>query len=252
MMDLATAIVLVGAASELQPFTTNNKMPGPSYDLPARACRRGSILASDPKSMCNDRTYYAKRGFFRWSHVRAAAERRLMSIVNPRWVEAFAYILHTKYRSTTHFRWHASGDLQSIAHFQKIVQVAREVRHMRFWLPTHEPYLLAEALMHPDTGRLPDNLTVRISADRVGERPRWEDWPLNVRRLPTSMVHYTYGDPPKISGHKVFECRAHDRDNSCGPCRACWKPALEVVTYPKTDIRGVSANRRLPIFQETV
>lgn len=247
-MNLTEAMAEVGAVNEAQPFGQNTKMPGPSYDLPAWECKRGTLLSSDRRSMCHKKRCYAKRGFFRWRHVKERSYAHLASLTNARWVEAFIFILRTVYRKERWFRWHAAGDLQSKQHLRNIIDVARGVPHIRFWLPTHEPFLVAEVLRERDYATLPDNLTIRISADAINALPNWDEWPLVIRTLPASMVHPTYGEPPVIPGKLVFECRSHDRDNECGKCRVCWSHA-DVVSYPETTTKGVTTQRRLPVIQ---
>lgn len=238
---------LVGAANMAEPFPTNRKMPGPSYDLPASACLRGSHLASVRNSTCHEGTCYAKRGFFRMGNVRASSERHLRAVIDGRigdWLEAFVFILRERYRDEAHFRWHASGDLQSYGHLIDINAIAKACPWMSFWLPTHEPFLVREALRYMVQA---DNLTIRISSDILGQPAE------HTFGLPSSMVHYDYGDPPLVNGRKVVECRAHDRGNNCGTCRACWRRDVDVVSYPRTTPHGVTGTGRrsaqLRIFQ---
>jgi hypothetical protein len=64
-----------------------------------------------------------------------------------------------------HFRWHDSGDLQSLEHLRKIVAVARRLPGVKFWLPTRE-YQTVEAYRR-GYGVMPANLVVRYSAIRI-------------------------------------------------------------------------------------
>lgn len=246
-MNLEQAMAAVGARNANDPFPTNSKMPGPSYDLPASACKRGTELASRPDAMCNPKNCYAKRGFFVMPNVQEAHNLHLASIDNEDWVDGFVYILETRYSDERWFRFHASGDIQHHRHLLNIMQVAVRRPQMRFWLPTHEPYIVHDVLANYVR---PENLTIRISADAIGARPDY-DLPWYANELPRSMVHHDYGDPP--SG--VYECRAHDRDNECGRCRACWSPNADVVSYTKTSAGGRinGTGRRSPqlrLFQE--
>lgn len=237
-MSLETAMEIVGVRNAADPFPTNSKMPGPSFDLPASACRRGSELAAHPTSMCNQKNCYAKRGFFLFPNVREAQARRLAAISSPGWVEAFVTILRLRYPTVTYFRWHASGDLQSFDHLMNIMSVAAACPGIRFWLPTHEHALISQ--IKPEW--VPTNLMIRLSADLISQ-PAPRSWPF------TSTVHSVYGDPPPGS----VECRSHDRDNSCGTCRACWNPRASSVSYPRTNSAGVAGTgirpRQLRIFQ---
>ena len=94
-----------------------SKMPGPSYNLPATACRTGAKLAKVPGSVCSG--CYALKGFYRFSNVKAALARRLKSLNHPEWVEAMAVLIKGK----PHFRWHDSGDLQGPDHVKKIFRL---------------------------------------------------------------------------------------------------------------------------------
>lgn len=251
-MDLREAMDIVGLSNENEPLPTNRKMPGPSYDLPAHACKRGAVLAHDRRSMCHPKTCYAKRGWFRAPWVKEGLERRLASIGRPAWAEAFGVVLRTKYATIRHFRWHASGDLQSANHLRDIIQVARLAPWMKFWLPSHEPAIVEEVLRSRGFHELPDNLTIRISADRLYEFPELVDISLTLRQLQFSMVHEVFGQAPKMvnAGWPVFECRSHERGNECGGCRVCWSnnPALKVVSYPRTTSRGVIRSAQLRIL----
>ena len=86
------------------------KMPGPSYNLPAWACITGSKLAKIPGTICNK--CYAKKGRYNFPNVKAALSRRLKSLKHPQWIEAMTVLI----TGHDHFRWHDSGDLQSVQH----------------------------------------------------------------------------------------------------------------------------------------
>jgi hypothetical protein len=116
------------------------KMPGHGYALPAHGCRLGSFLQQLPKAVCH--YCYALRGRYLFPRVRAAMEKRVSSLTDHRWVEAVSTLI---YRSRDrYFRWHDSGDLQDLEHLQKIIQVCKNLPHVRFWLPTRE-YQTVEA-----------------------------------------------------------------------------------------------------------
>ena len=52
-----------------------NKMPGPAYNLPARACLTGQKLVKVPGSTCSG--CYALKGRYRFPNVKDAMQRRL-------------------------------------------------------------------------------------------------------------------------------------------------------------------------------
>jgi len=101
------------------PLSNPGKMPCHGYALPAQRCRLGSFLQQLAKAICHH--CYALRGRYLFPKVRAAMERRIKSLSDPRWADAISTLI---YRSgDRYFRWHDSGDLQSIEHLRKIIQV---------------------------------------------------------------------------------------------------------------------------------
>jgi hypothetical protein len=192
-----------------------SKMPGPAYSLPAQDCKIGSILAKQPGTTCHN--CYALKGFYQFPKVHEALVRRLESLSNPLWVEAMVtQILSSK---TKYFRWHDSGDLQSVQHLRNIILVCLATPKVKHWLPTREYKIVQDYV--PQYGMFPPNLVVRLSAHRVDAAP-----PTGYG-LPTSTVH-THG-----SSHHGEECKAYTRDNKCGNCRSCWNPNVTNVSYLK-------------------
>ena len=137
----------------------------------------------------------------------AAMVRRLQALTNPLWVQAMTTLI----TGHKYFRWHDSGDLQSVTHFKNILEVAKATPETRHWLPTREHSLLK--LMDPDV--IPKNLIIRISATKVdGGAPRWWPW--------TSTV-----------STKSKTCPAPDQGGKCRDCRSCWSRDISNVTYAK-------------------
>jgi len=60
-----------------------------------------------------------------------------------------------------YFRWHDSGDLQSVEHFRLICDIARATPNTTHWLPTKEPRYVK--------GDVPANLIVRVSAPHIDQ-----------------------------------------------------------------------------------
>ena len=203
------------------------KMPGFAYSLPAAECKVGARLARVEGSVCFN--CYALRGRYRMPAVQAALEKRLASLDDPRWVDALVSMISVKARSgRTWFRWHDSGDLQSVAHLCKIVSVCEQTPSVRHWLPTREYAIVREYL---GTGRaFPENLTVRLSAHMV------DGPPAPAVGLPRSAVHAgepkdgVWSCPAATPEHRRFN---KDGSPSCGTCRACWDPTVETVSYPQ-------------------
>ena len=89
------------------------KMPEGSYNLPAGAGQTAQKLAKIPDTPCF-KCYADNRGRYRFPNVKAALERRLKSLTHPRWSEAMTVLVKGK----KHFRWHDSGDIQSVEHLK--------------------------------------------------------------------------------------------------------------------------------------
>lgn len=248
---LREACDIVGASNVTTPFGWNSKMPVPCYGLPAADCHRGSELAKRKDSPCHPDHCYAKRNRYKWPNMVTAREKHLASLTNPRWAEAFAWILERVYPTAIHFRLHDSGDLQGVWHLDMLVDVARRRPQVKFWLPTHEPWYVASWLM--DHGSFPENFVVRLSADAINARLAWSGLDHVLRgKVATSTIHPENSPPVQVSDRRrdSVECRAHDRGNQCGPCRACWTLDVRNVSYPLT--HGTRRGRRsdqLRIFQ---
>lgn len=209
MQSLAELSKRVGGLSE------PSKMPCYSYSLPARACKVGSILREVKGSTCNK--CYAFRGNYAWGHVQNAQWRRLGLISEPDWVSNMVAVINAKTSfAVPYFRWHDSGDIQSIEHLDKIVEIAKQLSHIKFWIPTRENGIVKQWLAAHPKG-FPRNLTVRLSAAMIGEAaPR---------------VKGTVGS--SVSNPKGFQCPAKSQANHCGDCRACWNKKVKDVSYAK-------------------
>jgi len=194
-----------------------SKMPGWSYGLPARECLTGSKLRAVSGSTCGV-CYAFERGNYRFRNVELAQYRRLESIRRGYWSDAMAELISRK--RERYFRWHDSGDLQSVAHLRSIVRVCELTPSVRHWLPTREYRIVAE--YRSGGGQFPPNLTVRMSAHMIGGKLPSFPAPLTV-----SSVSRQPGTYPG-----AHECPARHQDNECGTCRACWDRGVPHVDYP--------------------
>ena len=178
-------------------------MPEGSYNLPASACQTGAKLAQIPGTPCHG--CYALKGRYNFSNVQQALRRRLKSLMDPRWTEAMTVLVKGK----KHFRWHDSGDIQSVAHLKKIFEVCNNTPGTRHWLPTQERKYLP-------LGSYPKNLLIRLSNAKNNTAPgqAWTHWSTVVDK-------------------GFHSCPAQSQGNKCGTCRACWDPKVKNVTYPK-------------------
>ena len=116
-----------------------------------------------------------------------------------------------------YFRFHDSGDLQSVAHLTKIATVAALTPKVRHWLPTRELGIVQAYVAQG--GIVPDNLTIRVSATMV-DGPATKAWPT------TSGVH-------KDKPAQGRTCPAPKQNNECGKCRSCWSKDVTHVSYHK-------------------
>lgn len=193
------------------------KMPGPSYGLSALDCITGSKLRAIPGSVCEG--CYAMHGNYQTRSVRVAHERRLIAIVGDSWVDGMAAAIERT--GDVWFRWHDSGDLQSELHLGRIVEIARRLPGVQFWLPTKEPAMVGRWLLGGNS--IPSNLTIRVSMPMRGQEPKIAR-ALVANGVLTSTVDSGVGFVcPAVHGE--HRCDAHD-------CRACWDTSVPNIDYP--------------------
>jgi hypothetical protein len=209
------AVSIVGsltAPSKLKLIVNDRLQQCYSYSLPAEECNVGSQLVTVKGSTCAD--CYALKGRYvaNAATIKPAQYRRLESIARDDWVPVISFLIDRKCSRLGFFRWHDSGDIQDMSHLIKIVDVAHNLPHIRFWLPTREYRLIAQyQLQH---GAFPDNLTVRLSAHMVGAT-------LPAGSLPTSSV--------VTDGSQT--CPASTQGNECRACVNCWNREVQNVSY---------------------
>ena len=179
------------------------KMPEGSYNLPASMCQTGAKLRLVPDTPCY-KCYAFKGNYVRFPAVQKAMYRRLASLTHPQWAEGMTTLI----KKIKHFRWHDSGDIQSVVHLKKIFEVCTNTPGTMHWLPTQERKYLP-------LGSYPANLTIRLSNSKNNSKPgnAWTHW---------STVVDSGGD-----------CPASKQGNKCGDCRRCWSRDVKHVTYPK-------------------
>ena len=183
-----------------------SKMPGPAHKLPAQACKTGAKLVKVPGSVCAG--CYALKGRYRFNNVQAALNRRLQALEDPRWVEAMTALI----KGEKFFRWHDSGDIQSMGHLENIFKVCKLTPETPHWMPTRE----AQVLKQLDPATIPANLIIRMSSHMIDQGPV-KFWPW------TSTVTSSAGRT----------CPAPEQGNSCGSCRQCWDRSVPNVAYGK-------------------
>jgi hypothetical protein len=144
-------------------------------------------------------------------------ERRYESLSDDRWVDFMSYMIEKREKSG-YFRWHDSGDIQSIEHLHKIVQVAERLPHIKFWLPTRE-YGIVEKYM--EIYHVPHNLTIRLSGFMI-------DGP-----SPDSLAKRMGLVVSGVSDQLSYTCPSNNQGNKCMDCRACWDKDVFCVSYRK-------------------
>lgn len=196
-----------------------SKMPGLSYGTPAKDCPIGSLLRRVKGSVCSK--CYAHKGMYVFPNVKKAQARRLQILRADldAWRKNMTALLRFKYRAKVGadavFRWHDSGDIQSPEHLSAIVQIAKDLPGIRFWIPTKESDRVRRWLA--ENGSFPENLAVRVSAPMIGRKTT----PL------AGTVSSTVGV------REGFQCEAYTRGGVCGDCRACWNTEVPSVNYPQ-------------------
>lgn len=206
-MTVKQAIEFVGG------FSAPSKMPCQGFSIPAWLCKTGGKLREVSGSVCSK--CYALKGRYGFPNVKNALQRRFERISDAAWVDAMTIAIGGT-ESSGFFRWHDSGDIQSLEHLQKIVQIAKNLPHITFWLPTREYSIVGDYVKK--YGAFPDNLTVRLSAFMLeGKAP--------------IAIAQKYGAVASGVSKDGFTCPSSSQGNKCLTCRVCWDRNVPVVTY---------------------
>lgn len=197
-----------------------SKMPCESFSLPAGdTCPTGSKLINVKGSVCYG--CYAMKGNYRYDNVKKARAHN-QNIINggdlDSWVTNMVHEIK-RTNTTGYFRWHDSGDVQSLDHMMAVIRVAEALPNIRFWLPTLEKKILNE-VKHSHR-HIPDNLTIRLSTPMINAKPS-KGWGL------TSSV--TDKKTMMVEGEL---CRSYEQGGKCLTCRTCWDKTVKNVTYLK-------------------
>jgi hypothetical protein len=185
-----------------------SKMPGPAHNLPANRCITGAKLVKVPGSVCAG--CYALKGRYRFKNVQDALNRRLKALEDPRWVEAMVTLV----TGHAHFRWHDSGDIQSLEHLKNIFEVCKQTPGTSHWLPTREARFLKD--IQPEV--VPKNLKIVLS-DHMVDQEKPASWWAFTSGVTTDAAQIT--------------CPAPKQNNECKSCRACWDTSVKRVVYGK-------------------
>jgi hypothetical protein len=192
-----------------------SKMPSHSYSIPAMECKVGKKLAKIKGSTCFN--CYALKGNYRFSNVKNAMYTRFQTIGQMLWVESMVLTIAI-FEKTDYFRWHDSGDLQGVEHLEKIVQIAKFLPEINFWLPTRE-----YGIVNDFGGLIPKNLVIRFSAHMNNSYKE-------IANKDNASV--VISDESLASSDSVI-CHATRKDSShkCESCRACWSNDVKIVAY---------------------
>ena len=187
-------------------LSSPSKMPGPAHNLPAWKCITGVKLQAVPGSVCAG--CYAMKGRYRFRNVREALDRRLQALEHQLWVEAMVTLI----KGQDWFRWHDSGDIQSLKHLENIFQVCKRTPGTKHWMPTREVKFLKDI----DPATVPPNLIIRMSSHMINQGP--------VKQWPWTST---------VTSGEGRTCPAPDQGNECGSCRQCWDRETPNVCYGK-------------------
>ncbi len=186
-----------------------SKLPCKAWGISAWKCQTGQKLAKIDGTPCAQ--CYAMQGSYTmYPAIPIAHANRLAAIDSPYWIPAMVKLIG----NDPFFRWFDSGDIQSIAHLEKICVVAVLTPGCMHWLPTQE-----RAYVKACGDIIPHNLVVRISQTLVDKVP--------AKGSKLSSMVSTGGALPA----HVKDCPSRFQNNECKDCRACWNPEIESVAY---------------------
>ena len=211
MYNVKTAWVEVGGLAK------PSKMPSYAYSLPAKKCITGAKLRAIKGSVCYG--CYAFKGNYVYPVVQKCLDKRLnLMNTNVKWISAMSFLVNWYGKKVKYFRWHDSGDLQSLQHLCKIVKVVKNTPTITHWLPTREVKIIKE--YKEKYGEFPSNLIVRISATMINGLPH------KFHKHSSTVITDT-----KIASNWI--CPSSKQGNKCMDCRACWDKNVSDVSYIK-------------------
>ena len=194
------------------------KMPGFGFGLSAHKCITGAKLAKVDNTVCN--TCYALGANYSYPSVKQSHETRLSKVQNLElWQSSMIQLIarETARIKVPYFRFFDSGDLQSPDMLTAIINIARALPKINFWLPTKE-YTMIKNCTIP----IPDNLAIRVSNPYINAI-----YPQGKFELTSSVLTK---DKTHLAG---FLCPAPKQNNACLNCRACWDKSIKDISYNK-------------------
>lgn len=162
-------------------------------------------------------------------NVRRALERRLVGISHPDWVEAMVVVIEHHCRKCPYFRWHDSGDIQSLKHLEDIVTIAERLPRIRFWIPTRERQFVKRFLA---SKACPRNLVIQVSEPLIREPRRhgggsFPNTSGVAPRMPVDEWRKRVDENRRVLHH----CPASLQSHKCEDCRACWDRRVKHVVF---------------------
>ena len=194
-------------------LSITEKMPCPSWGIPARRCQLGSVLAQKEGTVCSG--CYALKGRYRFGAVQRKLEGRYQGLQHELWTPSMIHLVN--WYCDKYFRLFDSGDLQSENHLLNIIEMARHTPDVKIWMPTREAGIVRS--VRERIGEFPVNLTARLSGHYIDGPP--PDWPT------VSSVHT---DAHETAPPGSFVCPSREQGNRCLGCRACWEEDHTVYT----------------------
>ena len=219
-------------------LTSTSKMPSKSFGISAFECKTGSKLAQVEGSTCFN--CYARKNFYVFPKVKSKFHDRFKLAptenIDTVWIEAMVYLINNEYtkHGTAVFRWHDTGDLQSLEHLLNIIQVVEQTPHIKHWLPTREYGYINEykTYLKRYDKRTPENLSIRLSAHMVNQTPDTIGILTDTANNINTSTVVTNPDTQTLELHG-FVCPSSKQDNECKDCRACWNTDIKNITYIK-------------------
>lgn len=217
----ATTLQLVARVGTL---SNPSKMPCYGYSIPASTCKVGGRLHLIKNSVCE--SCYALKGRYVFPNVKKGLKRRYNALMNdPQWefimVELIKRKTLTKGKTNGLFRWHDSGDIQSIQHLRKICFIAEQLPTIRFWIPTREYGIVSEYLRSND---FPPNLCVRVSAHMM-----------DSLKGTSKFMHRSavISSPDKLENGYICPATRPTSNHKCNDCTSCWNHSIRTINYLK-------------------
>jgi hypothetical protein len=121
-----------------------------------------------------------------------------------------------------YIRWHDSGDVQDVEHLDRIVNIAKWLPNIKFWLPTREYKIVDDY-----SKSVPSNLAIRFSAHMIDSIKEVSNKELNSITVKDESTF------KNMNLTKASICHATKKDSThkCESCRACWDTNIKTVAY---------------------